>query len=144
MPGDSGRIPGDSVSSAGKHNCADSASQNVEVQPEGPVPDVVRVERLLQGEVAVGPIGNLPEPGQTGFDTLAQSPETRIKLVQMILGKWPWPHQAHLTFKDGPELRQLIQTGLAQKTADAGQDAGIVFEFEMALPFGVDFRRFRK
>ena len=47
-----------------------------------------------------------------------------------LAGRWrARPHQAHLTHKNIPELRQLIEAGLAQKTAN-GSNPRIILDLE--------------
>src|SRR5439155_4563350 len=41
-----------SVSAFGKQNCADRPSQNVQVQPQGPVPNIVGIEKFLLCQIA--------------------------------------------------------------------------------------------
>ena len=45
------------------------------------------------------------------------------------------PNQAHLPLEDVPELRQLVERGLAQEVAEPG-DPGIAFELLRGVPLG--------
>src|SRR5919204_1916844 len=62
------------------------------------------------------------------FDQVPRSPERHLPAqeVEELGALWAWPYDAHLTTYDIPELRALIQPGLAQEGPDAGH-AQIVF-----------------
>lgn len=47
--------------------------------------------------------------------------------------------KAHFAFEDVEQLRQFVETGFPQESAELG-DARVVFEFEVCLPFGAGLR----
>src|ERR687889_743916 len=110
--------------SSTERNTLDGPSQDDQVQPNRPVTHVIRIHLHPLGIARVAPPTDLPEAGHTWLYSL-------VKLIHFAVFWHLDIHdgsgtcEAHLPEQDVPELGQLIQAGLAQQMADAG-NAGIV------------------
>ncbi len=113
-------------------NCNGTPEEH-EIQPDAPVMHVPAVHLYSFGVVDIASSAGLPHTGDTGEDgvvLLDISPIPRDFLLDNGTGT----DEAHLTFEDVPELRQLIEAGLSKEGAALG-DAGIVLQFEFSIPF---------
>ena len=113
-------------------NC-NGAPKEHEIQPDAPVMHVPAVHLYALGVVDVAASAGLPHAGDAGKDGVVLfdiSPIPRDFLLDDRTGT----DEAHLTFEDIQELRQLIEAGLSEEGA-AFCDAGIVLQFEFPIPF---------
>lgn len=104
-----------------------------EIQPDAPVMHVPAVHLYSFGVVDIASSAGLPHAGDAGEDgvvLLDIFPIPRNFLLDDRTGT----DEAHLTFEDIQELRQLIEAGLSKEGA-ALCDAGIVLQFEFSIPF---------
>ena len=110
-----------------------SAPEEHEIQPDAPVMHVPTVHLYALGVVDVAASAGLPHAGDAGEDGVVLfdiSPIPRDFLLDDGTGT----DEAHLTFEDIQELRQLIEAGLSKEGA-ALCDAGIVLQLEFSIPF---------
>lgn len=110
-----------------------STPEKHEIQPDAPVMHVPAVHLYALGVVDVAASTGLPHAGDTGEDgvvLLDISPIPR----DFFLNDGTGSDEAHLTFEDIQELRQLIEAGLSKECA-ALCDAGIVLQLEFPIPF---------
>ena len=104
-----------------------------EIQPDAPVMHVPAVHLYALGVVDITSSAGLPHAGDAGEDgvvLLDISPIPRDFLLDDGTGT----DEAHLTFENIQELRQLIEAGLSKEGAALG-DAGIVLQLEFSIPF---------
>lgn len=104
-----------------------------EIQPDAPVMHVPAVHLHALGIVYIASAAGLPHTGNAGEDgvvLLDIFPIPRDFLLDDRTGT----DEAHLTFEDIQELRQLIKAGFS-KEGTALCDAGIVLQFEFSIPF---------
>lgn len=104
-----------------------------EIQPDAPVMHVPAVHLYSFGVVDIASSAGLPhagDAGENGVVLLDIFPIPRDFLLDDRTGT----DEAHLTFENIQELRQLIEAGLS-KEGTALCDAGIVLQFEFSIPF---------
>lgn len=109
------------------------APEEHQIQPDAPVMHVPAVHLHALGIVYIASAAGLPHTGNAGEDgvvLLDISPIPRDFLLDDGTGT----DEAHLTFENIQELRQLIEAGLSKEGA-ALCDAGIVLQFEFSIPF---------
>lgn len=111
----------------------DSTPEKHEIQPDAPVMHVPAVHLYALRVVDVAASAGLPHAGDAG--------ENGVVLFDIFPISWHFclydrtgPYEAHLTFEDIQELRQLIEAGLSKEGA-ALCDAGIILQFEFSIPF---------
>ena len=109
------------------------APEEHEIQPDAPVVDVPAVHLYALGVVDITSSAGLPHAGDTGEDGVVLLDIFPIPR-DFLLDDGTWTDEAHLTFEDIQELRQLIEAGLSKEGA-ALCDAGIVLQFEFSIPF---------
>lgn len=109
------------------------APEEHEIQPHAPVMHVPAVHLYALGIVDITSSAGLPHAGDAGED--------RVVLLDIfpiprnfLLDDGTGTDEAHLTFENIQELRQLIEAGLSKEGA-ALCDAGIVLQFEFSIPF---------
>lgn len=109
------------------------APEEHEIQPHAPVMHVPAVHLYALGVVDVAASAGLPHAGDAG--------ENGVVLLDIfpiprnfLLDDWTGTDEAHLTFEDIQELRQLIEASLSKEGA-ALCDAGIILQFELSIPF---------
>lgn len=107
--------------------------QQYHIQPHAPVMDIPAVHLHSFGIVDIAAAAGLPHAGDAGEDG--------VVLFDIFPISWHFclydrtgPYEAHLTFENIQELRQLIEAGLSKEGATLG-DAGIVLQFEFSIPF---------
>lgn len=103
-----------------------------EVDPDGPVADVpgVHGDALFVGGVAAA--AGLPHAGDAGQDHAVLAEVVAVAL-DLFGDDGPWSDEAHVAADDVPELRQLVEAGLAEEGAELG-DARVVLELEVLFP----------
>lgn len=109
------------------------APEEHEIQPHAPVMHVPAVHLYALGIVDITSSAGLPHAGDAGEDRVVLldiSPIPRDFLLDDGTGT----DEAHLTFENIQELRQLIEAGLS-KEGTALCDTGIVLQFEFSIPF---------
>lgn len=114
-------------------NNRNGAPKEHEIQPHAPVMHVPTVHLDSFGIVYIASAAGLPHAGDAGEDGVVLFdifPIPRNFLPDDGTGT----DEAHLTFEDIQELRQLIEAGLSEESA-ALCDAGIVLQFEFSIPF---------
>lgn len=104
-----------------------------EIQPDAPVMDVPAVHLYALGIVDITSSAGLPHAGDAGEDGVVLLDIFPIPR-DFLLDDGTGTDEAHLTFEDIQELRQLIKAGLS-KEGTALCDAGIVLQFEFSIPF---------
>lgn len=109
------------------------APKEHEIQPDAPVMHVPAVHLHALGIVYIASAAGLPHTGNAG--------ENGVVLLDIfpiprnfLLDDGTGTDEAHLTFEDIQELRQLIEAGLSEE-GTAFCDAGIVLQFEFSIPF---------
>lgn len=109
------------------------APEKHEIQPDAPVMHIPAVHLDALGIVDIAAAAGLPHAGDAGEDG--------VVLFDIFPISWHFclydrtgPYEAHLTFENIQELRQLIEAGLSKEGA-ALCDAGIVLQFEFSIPF---------
>lgn len=109
------------------------APEEHEIQPDAPVMDVPAVHLYALGVVDVAASAGLPHAGDAGEDGVILLDIFPIPR-DFFLNNGAGSDEAHLTFENIQELRQLIEAGLSEESA-ALCDAGIVLQFEFSIPF---------
>lgn len=115
-----------------QNNC-NGAPEEHEIQPDAPVVDVPTVHLDSFGIVYIASSAGLPHAGDTGKDGVVLLDIFPIPR-NFLLDDGTGTDEAHLTFEDIQELRQLIEAGLSEEGAALG-DAGIVLQLELSIPF---------
>ena len=109
------------------------APEEHEIQPDAPVMHVPAVHLYALWIVDVAASAGLPHAGDAGEDgviLLDIFPIPRDFLLDDRTGT----DEAHLTFENIQELRQLIEAGLSKEGA-ALCDARIILQFDLSIPF---------
>ena len=97
---------------------SDGFQEDFEVQAEGPVVDVFRVQFDDLFEVGNGaPAGNLPQAGQAGLGSQASAVMVLV-FLPFIFRRGPGADQGHVALQDVEELRELVQAGGADLFSD--------------------------
>lgn len=109
------------------------APEEHEIQPDAPVVDVPAVHLYALGIVDIASSAGLPHAGDAGEDGVVLLDIFPIPR-DFLLDDGTGTDEAHLTFENIQELRQLIEAGLSKEGA-ALCDAGIVLQFEFSIPF---------
>ncbi len=104
-----------------------------EIQPDAPVMHVPAVHLYTLWIVDVAASAGLPHAGDAGEDGVVLLDIFPIPR-DFLLDDGTGTDEAHLTFEDIQELRQLIEAGLSKEGA-ALCDAGIILQFEFSIPF---------
>lgn len=104
-----------------------------EIQPDAPVMHVPAVHLYALGIVDVAASAGLPHAGDAGEDGVVLLDISPIPW-DFLLDDGTGTDEAHLTFEDIQELRQLIEAGLSKEGA-ALCDTGIVLQLEFSIPF---------
>lgn len=107
--------------------------QQYHIQPDAPVMHVPAVYLHALGVVDVAASAGLPHAGDAGQDGVILLDIFPIPR-DFFLNDGAGSDEAHLTFEDIQELRQLIEAGLSKEGATLC-DAGIVLQFEFSIPF---------
>lgn len=114
-------------------NNRNGAPKEHEIQPHAPVMHVPTVHLDSFGIVYIASAAGLPHAGDAGEDGVVLFDIFPIPR-NFLLDDGAGSDEAHLTFEDIQELRQLIEAGLSEESA-ALCDAGIVLQFEFSIPF---------
>lgn len=109
------------------------APEEHEIQPDAPVMHVPAVHLHALGIVYIASAAGLPHAGDAGEDGVVLLDIFPIPR-DFFLNDGAGSDEAHLTFEDIQELRQLIEAGLSKEGATLC-DAGIVLQFEFSIPF---------
>lgn len=109
------------------------APEEHEIQPDAPVMDVPAVHLYALRIVDITSSAGLPHAGDAGEDGVVLFDIFPVPR-DFLLDDGTGPDEAHLTFEDIQELRQLIEASLSKEGA-ALCDAGIVLQFEFSIPF---------
>lgn len=109
------------------------APEEHEIQPDAPVMDVPAVHLYALRIVDITSSAGLPHAGDAGEDGVVLLDIFPIPR-NFLLDDGTGTDEAHLTFEDIQELRQLIEAGLSEE-GTAFCDAGIVLQFEFSIPF---------
>lgn len=110
-----------------------SPPQQYHIQPDAPVMDVPAVHLYALGVVDITSSAGLPHAGDAGEDGVILLDIFPIPR-DFFLNDGAGSDEAHLTFENIQELRQLIEASLSEESA-ALCDAGIVLQFEFSIPF---------
>ena len=104
--------------------------QYLEIEPQGPVVDVLKIQIHPFFETDIVPTGGyLPKAGKPGFH--GKTPSLPVVIVTHLGRKGrPWADDTHFTLKNVDQLRQLVNAGLPEEGSDIGNDAGIFFDFK--------------
>lgn len=111
----------------------DSTPEKHEIQPNAPVMHVPAVHLYALRVVDVAATAGLPHAGDAGEDGVVLLDIFPIPR-NFFLNDGAGSDEAHLTFENIQELRQLIEAGLSKEGA-ALCDAGIVLQLEFSIPF---------
>lgn len=109
------------------------APEEHEIQPHAPVMHVPTVHLDSFGIVYIASAAGLPHAGDAGEDGVVLLDIFPIPR-DFFLNDGAGSDEAHLTFENIQELRQLIEAGLSEESA-ALCDAGIILQFEFSIPF---------
>ena len=109
------------------------APEEHEIQPDAPVMHIPAVHLDALGIVYIASAAGLPHTGNAGEDGVVLLDIFPIPR-DFLLDDGTGTDEAHLTFEDIQELRQLIEAGLSKEGA-ALCDAGIVLQLEFSIPF---------
>lgn len=114
-------------------NNRNGAPEEHEIQPDAPVMHVPAVHLYTLWIVDVAASAGLPHAGDAGEDGVILLDIFPIPR-NFLLDDGTGTDEAHLTFENIQELRQLIEAGLSKEGA-ALCDAGIIFQLEFSIPF---------
>lgn len=108
--------------SPAKHD-TNGASENVDIEPNGPVPHVVDVHLEPLCESSCVSIADLPQAGHSGHGSKNDSfVPSHVRDLAFEVG--PRTDEAHFPTKNVPELGDFIEAVLTQDTSHTG-DTGI-------------------
>src|SRR5688572_25549412 len=108
-----------SVRTPATRHCENRAHQQIKIEPDGPVTEVVGIERFLLSGASLAAKRDLPEARDPGAHALAKLSEGRRELLEVVVGKWTRADKAHISAQHIPELRQLIDAETPEETSDA-------------------------
>ena len=120
--------PDPSISPSPQQDGRDGLDQNDEIETEASALDIVEIELelLLEGNIASST--DLPDTGQPGDDVEPTAVGQGV-LRDLADGRWSGADEGHISFDDAPQLRQLVDTELANDAPDPG-DSGVTFHLE--------------
>lgn len=121
-----------SISAFAEGDGLDGLEQVHEVDPDGPVADVPSIhgDALFVGGVAAA--AGLPHAGDAGQNHAVLA-EIDAVALDFFGDNWARADEAHVAADDVPELRQLVEAGLAQEGAEL-RDARVVLELKVRFP----------
>src|SRR5437016_3923066 len=99
---------------AGSHeNHRNGSSQNLEVQPEGPIVDILEIQPdpILEIRDVIAS-AHLPEAGQPGFDAQPSTMGQVMETLHFVDRQRTRPDEAHFAPQDVYKLWELINTVL--------------------------------
>src|SRR5690606_16010595 len=121
--------PGASIRPPPPDHHRNRLQQDLQIQPQIPVPDVLQVQRRPLVEVRdLGTALHLPEARDPG-DHRQLPVLPRLERRELLRRRRTRADQAHVPLQHAPELRQLVQAELAQPPTDRS-DPGIVAHLE--------------
>jgi len=120
------------MSALALNHSSGSLRQDLQVQPYGPGTRILQIQ--ANHFVKAGPAASfhLPQSGDAGLDFENAPPVPDFILSKFVGQRRPRSNKRHISTQDIPELRQLVQTGLADKAAD-GSHAWIFLNLEDRL-----------
>lgn len=122
----------DSVGTLAEEYSLDGLEQVHEIDPDGPVADVPSIhgDALFVGGVAAA--AGLPHAGDAGQNHAVLA-EIDAVALDFFGDNRARADEAHVAADDVPELRQLVEAGLAEEGAELC-DARVVLELEVRFP----------
>ena len=111
-------------------NSRDGQEQDFDIEPEGPVVNVLQVEADPFFEVDnFIAAADLPEAGEAGFDAQAAAMGKVAEPFDFIHREGTLTDEAHIAVQDIQELGEFIEAVFAEEPANGG-DAGVVCNLE--------------
>src|SRR5580692_348270 len=93
---------------ASSQNYRNRFVQNLEVSPQGPASDVFQIKSQAALKRWIATRRHLPQTGEPWW--YAQPLQiSKVIALEVVDRMGPWPHQAHFTAHDVPELGQFVQ-----------------------------------
>src|SRR3989449_7911652 len=108
--------------------------QDPEIEPERPVPDVIRVPRFLARHVGHRALAHLSHPAEPWTHLMPERAEVGAELREVVVRERPGTDQAHVAGDDVPELGQLVDAEPAQPPPDVRDHARVVQELHARVP----------
>src|ERR1017187_7834547 len=106
----------------------EGAGEDFQVEPEGPVVDVLEVEFHPLVEADLVAAADLPDAGEAGLHGEAAA-MPRIVVLHLGRDGRPGADEAHVADENIPELRELVDAGATEETAERS-DARVVLHLE--------------
>src|SRR5574341_684678 len=117
-----------SVGSSAKQDMRYGLKHNPNVEIEGPILNVVNIQKAHFLKRQITSSAHLPQPGDTGSDADPRLLPWLI-FLEFLRRAGARPDQAHLPAQDVDHLWELVNARPPQKTPGTGH-AGIVFDLE--------------
>src|ERR1017187_3331953 len=122
------QIPGLSAGAEAGQDDGHGAVGDFECEPEGPVVDILEVEFHPLVEADLVAAADLPDAGEAGLHGEAAA-MPRIVVLHLGRDGRPGADEAHVADENIPELRELVDAGATEETAERS-DARVVLHLE--------------
>src|ERR1017187_10620677 len=110
------QIPGLSAGAEAGQDDGHGAGEDFEVEPEGPVVDILEVEFHPLVEADLVAAADLPDAGEAGLHGEAAA-MPRIVVLDLAGDGRTGTNEAHVPAENIPELGKLVNAGAAQETS---------------------------
>ena len=114
-----------------------STPDEYDVKPDGPIVYIPAVHSYTFRIIYITSAAALPHSGDSRKDGVIFTNILFI-LRHFFEDDRPWSHEAHFAFEDVHELGEFVQACFSEEFS-ALCDAGVVFQFEFAVPFFFGF-----
>lgn len=115
-----------------------STPDEYDVKPDGPIVYIPAVHSYTFRIIYITSAAALPHAGDSRKDGVIFTNILFI-LRHFFEDDRPWSHEAHFAFEDVHELGEFVQACLSEEFS-ALCDAGVIFQFEFAVPLFFCFR----
>src|SRR5262249_5265754 len=109
-----------------------SSHQDLDVEPEGPGPRVLKVKANHIVETNAAAPRHLPQTGNARLDFQNSAPMPYTVCSKFVSDGRTWSDKRHVPTQNIPELWNLIETGFAKELSHS-RHARILFDFEDRL-----------
>src|SRR6266849_5002125 len=125
------------MGSTGPASCEDrknGSCQQIDVEPQRPVPDVVGIVKFLFFQPPIAAHHHLPHPAKARTHGGSQLTEVGPEATEVVLGKWTGTNQTHRSVYYVPQLRQFIDAKTTHEITDQRDDAWVVQQLNVSMP----------
>src|ERR1700737_2166104 len=107
---------------------ARSRDKNFQVEPQRPSLAIAQIQAHHIIKFRPASPADLPQSGNTRLDVQNSASMPNFINFELVRKRRPWPDKRHFTPQNIPKLRQFVEAGFPQKSADFGY-SGIVNYF---------------